>query len=159
MIFKKKFFEILKKFFLIFFTFSEAPQKIHTTGKKNMKIHQLEQILENFSKCPHDSPFWFTVPPPWGVFCSFPYDHYMFSIQYNNSPTISFPKEIGLKLNFFFIFQRFLFIITFSKFIEKISSHHFERKNIYFVFQGYFQFDDWLGTLRTWKDSLWNTLF
>ena len=26
-----------------------------------MKIHQLEQILENFSKCPHDSPFWFTV--------------------------------------------------------------------------------------------------
>ena len=47
-----------------FFTFSAAPQKIRTTGKKIMKIHQLEQILENFSKCPHDSPFWFTVTSP-----------------------------------------------------------------------------------------------
>ena len=56
-----------------------------------MKIHQLEQILENFSKCPHDSPFWFAVggegcvfgdvrlkagqnlpPPPQGVFGTFP---------------------------------------------------------------------------------------
>ena len=76
---KKKFFlKFWKKKFLIFFfefffTFSAAPQKIRTTGKKIMKIHQLEQILENFSKCPHDSPFWFTVPPRYycHTFCNF----------------------------------------------------------------------------------------
>ena len=94
LIFKKKnFLKFWRKFFFgfffeFFFTFSAAPQKIRTTGKKIMKIHQLEQILENFSKCPHDSPFWFavggeglemcvrrpreTAPPPQGVFGTFP---------------------------------------------------------------------------------------
>ena len=73
---KKKFLKFWRKFFLgfffeIFFTFSAAPQKIRTTGKKIMKIHQLEQILANFSKCPYAGSMC-PPPPPRGVFSTFP---------------------------------------------------------------------------------------
>ena len=41
------FFKFLKKILEFFSTYPAVPRKICTTGTKMIKIHQLEQILEN----------------------------------------------------------------------------------------------------------------
>ena len=52
-IFSKIFFK--EFFFWFFFAYSAVPHQIRTTGKKIIKIHQLEQIL---GKCPYAGSMW-----------------------------------------------------------------------------------------------------
>ena len=54
-IFSKKKLKKILFFFEYFFAYSAVPHQIHTTGKKNIKIHQVEQIL---GKCPYAGSMW-----------------------------------------------------------------------------------------------------